>query len=467
MLNARRYRRALIAFLATLGISAILLGMTLFVRWRSERAVRGDTHIVLTQASQQLLRALQSRRGTLTMLRGTLDKTQRLGETEQQALATSAVAHTRHLLGVGFIRATEPLKWWTLPASTSSAERALLARAVAQRARLHNSWRVPSTLTVVAQEERPFLVMLEPLRARVQIPSAIVGVFDLTPLLADFFDLILQQPYPVQLLEADQVWYRSSRWQLPLDGRRPTTLQLPMTLDAVHWTLQMQPGSTQVFKAISSFHLLLITMSLLAAGALIGLIWLLAMRTWILQRAVARRTASLRRTTERLRQLAITDELTGLVNRRFFLERWQWECERAKRYGRPLMCLMVDVNGFKQVNDFLGHQAGDLVLQQVAQELKRILRHSDILARFGGDEFILALPETSVEQATAVAEKLRGMSIQGPWMSHRHLGPVRLSVGLRHVQPTDSAEQAIQHADAALYASRRNSAKQNFLKRES
>jgi diguanylate cyclase (GGDEF)-like protein len=115
---------------------------------------------------------------------------------------------------------------------------------------------------------------------------------------------------------------------------------------------------------------------------------------------------------------------------------------------------MIDVNGFKQVNDFLGHHAGDQVLQRVAKELTQHLRHSDILARFGGDEFIIALPETSFEQATAVAEKLRGLAIQGPWSNHQQLGPVRLSVGLSHVQANPSAQQMIQQADAALYASK-------------
>jgi len=231
-------------------------------------------------------------------------------------------------------------------------------------------------------------------------------------------------------------------------------LELAIKLDAVQWMLHMQPGTTHVAKTISAFHVLLVTVSALGGLSMIGLIWLLAMRTWILQRAVSRRTAALRRTTERLRQLAITDELTGLYNRRFFLERWQWEFERAKRYGRPLVCLMIDVNGFKQINDFLGHHAGDQVLQRVAKELTQHLRHADILARFGGDEFIIALPETSFEQATAVAEKLRGLAIQGPWSNHQHLGPVRLSVGLSHVQANPSAQQMIQQADAALYASK-------------
>ena len=457
MLNSRRSRRLFTACVATLGISGVLLGIVVFIRWQVTHAVQVDTRTVLNQASDQLLRAFISRRGTLTLLRDALDKAPNLSPQERQALARSAVAHTRHLLGAGLLRRDKPLIWWMQPASTTHHERARLNRVVAQRARLRSSWRVPSTLTVFPTAGRPLLVMTEPLRASANRFSAIVGVFDLRPLLTDFFELTLQQPYPVQLLDEDRIVYRSTHWQLPSDARRQVILERPIRLDTVQWVFQMQPGTTRIARTISVFHVMLVAFSVLAGLAVIGLIWLLAMRTWILQRAVARRTAALRRTTGRLRQLAITDELTGLSNRRYFLERWQWEYERAKRYGRDLSCLMIDVDGFKQVNDFLGHSAGDLVLKHVAQELKAHLRQADVLARFGGDEFIVALPETGLAQASAVAEKLRSISILGPWTAHPEVGPVRLSVGVSHIRDHDSSQQAIQHADKALYASRRAS----------
>jgi len=302
--------------------------------------------------------------------------------------------------------------------------------------------------------------MLEPLRASANRRSAVVGVFDLKPLLTDFFELTLQQPYPVQLLAEGHLLYRSARWQPPADDTRQPMLEQPIKLDALNWTLQMQPGRTQIVRTMSWFNWLLITFGSLAALGVSGLIWLLAMRTWILQRAVARRTAALRRAMERLRQLAITDELTGLYNRRFFLERWNWEHDRATRYGRPLGCLMIDVDKFKRINDLLGHPTGDSLLKEVAKELRARLRHSDILARFGGDEFIVALPETTTDQASAVAEKLRTLAIEGPWTRHRQIGPVRLSVGLSHVHRDESAQQVIQKADANLYATRQAAQKQ-------
>ena len=230
-----------------------------------------------------------------------------------------------------------------------------------------------------------------------------------------------------------------------------------MAVDSARWTLQMQPGSSRVTQALSWFNMLLISLSLIAGIGVTVIVWLLATRAWILQRAVARRTAALRRTLKRLRQMAITDELTGLHNRRFFLDRWTWECDRAKRYQRPLACLIIDVNGFKQVNDQLGHPAGDLVLKHVAQELKTALRQADILARFGGDEFVIALPETSLEQAEAVAEKLRQVSIPVPEGVARRLSPISLSVGLSLVeQEDDSPQEILQAADQSLYASKRH-----------
>jgi diguanylate cyclase (GGDEF)-like protein len=217
----------------------------------------------------------------------------------------------------------------------------------------------------------------------------------------------------------------------------------------------MQPGTTQTARTLSWFNALLLTFGGLIIIAISVIIWLLAMRTRLLQRAVSRRTAALRRAMERLRGLATTDELTGLSNRRAFLERWQFEYERAVRYGRPLECLVIDVDGFKSINDTAGHPMGDAVLTQVAQELQASLRQSDVLARFGGDEFIVALPETSVAQAVLVAEKLRKLHLRGPWERFPGLGPVRLSVGLSHLQPHLTAEQVIQQADADMYASRR------------
>lgn len=107
-----------------------------------------------------------------------------------------------------------------------------------------------------------------------------------------------------------------------------------------------------------------------------------------------------------LQQEAYTDPLTGLPNRRAFEEALQRETHRAQRYGHPYVLMVLDLNGFKAVNDTYGHLTGDLVLQQTASALRTALRESDFVARYGGDEFVALLPETTSEQAQIVGRKL-------------------------------------------------------------
>lgn len=455
LLTARRFRRILIASFVTLLTSALLLGLIGLTRWRGHQALQSDTRATITQAAQQFVRSLQSRRGTLTFIRDTLNHRSDLSLPQLQAMAASGVAHTRHLCGIGLAKAAQTPQWWSEPERLSAAELTELHQAIMARTNLRGVWRVPSTF-IALLKHGPLLVMLEPFNTAPYRQSAIIGIFELRPLLEDFFRGSLLQRSPVQLLDGDQVLYRSEDWVLPNADHRPIILKSPLAIDAARWTLAMQPGSSGVTRTLSWLNVLLLALSIITGLGVTIIVWILAARTWILQRAVARRTAALRRASARLRHLAITDELTGLHNRRFFLNRWEWECDRAKRYGRPLACLMVDVNGFKQVNDRLGHPAGDLVLRQVAQELQVLLRQSDILARFGGDEFIIALPETSVSQAELVAEKLRQVHIRVPEGVDSGLASVSLSVGLgridaEHANPQDVLEAA----DQSLYAYKR------------
>ncbi len=455
-LTARRYRRVLIAAIITLLTSATLLGLVGAIRWRGRQALRSDTDAVISQVSAQLVRSLHSRRGTLTLLRDTLRRRSDLSLPQLNALGTSAVEHTRHLLGTGLARSAQPPTWWSGPAGLSASEAAETNQAILKRVQLRGIWRVPSTFVILTKRERPLLIMLEPLTASANRPGAVIGVFDLKPLLEDFFTSGTVQRHPAQLLDGTTLLYRSPDWRPATPDRLPVIVEHPVRVDAARWILQMQPGNSGVVQTLSWFNVLLMALSVIAGVGITTIVWILAARTWILQRAVARRTAALRRSRERLRQLATTDELTGLYNRRFFLNRWEWECERAKRYRRPLACLMIDVNGFKQVNDRLGHLAGDLVLKQVAQELTTLLRQSDILARFGGDEFIAALPETSVAQAASVAEKLRQVTIRVTEGTTRGVPAVTLSVGLSRVAEADESPQEIlEAADQSLYASKR------------
>jgi diguanylate cyclase (GGDEF)-like protein len=126
--------------------------------------------------------------------------------------------------------------------------------------------------------------------------------------------------------------------------------------------------------------------------------------------------AALREAFNHERQLARTDELTGLANTRAFNERAEQELLRARRYGRALSLLYIDLDGFKSINDTLGHAAGDVVLQRTADALRESLRRTDVIARLGGDEFVVLLPETGSESADIVIGKVQntlGRALQG------------------------------------------------------
>jgi diguanylate cyclase (GGDEF)-like protein len=128
-------------------------------------------------------------------------------------------------------------------------------------------------------------------------------------------------------------------------------------------------------------------------------------------------TEALRAASEQLEQLVVVDALTGVLNRRGFDEQFSAEFTRSRRYSRPLSLLMIDVDDFKQVNDALGRLTGDFVLASIAQALSASVRASDIVARQGGDEFAVVLPETDHVATETVAQKLRSHSREHS-MSH-------------------------------------------------
>ncbi len=161
---------------------------------------------------------------------------------------------------------------------------------------------------------------------------------------------------------------------------------------------------------------------------------------------------------ERLKLDGLTDPLTGVSNRRFFERRLAEEIERWARHVGPLVCMLVDVDFFKQVNDRYGHQVGDRVLRQIASILGQDLRGSDVLARYGGEEFVLLLPGTTAIQGATIAERLRANIEHSTFVIPEGLDlDVTVSIGIACLEPGvdsyghDPAVWLFQQVDAALY----------------
>jgi len=163
---------------------------------------------------------------------------------------------------------------------------------------------------------------------------------------------------------------------------------------------------------------------------------------------------ALRQSEDKYRRMANLDPLTALNNRRFFYELALGEMRRVKRYHRPMSILMVDLDQFKNVNDRFGHLAGDQVLQWVAQRLQDFLREVDILGRFGGEEFILLLPETPAEQSHHVAQRLCQQFADARFEVRGELVTVTISIGVAAYEDDISLDELIDRADSAMYVAK-------------
>jgi diguanylate cyclase (GGDEF)-like protein len=152
------------------------------------------------------------------------------------------------------------------------------------------------------------------------------------------------------------------------------------------------------------------------------------------------------RTHERLVALATTDPLTSLANRRSFRDRLEAECARSARAGIPLGLALVDLDHFKRVNDTHGHQAGDAVLRELADRLRRCARREDIVARVGGEEFAWLLPEADLDAAMEAAERLRRRIAGEPFPI---VGRVTASIGVATLGA--GPDELVRDADRALY----------------
>jgi two-component system cell cycle response regulator len=182
--------------------------------------------------------------------------------------------------------------------------------------------------------------------------------------------------------------------------------------------------------------------------------------------ARARSQVRKRRYTERLRdnvqmsiEMAITDALTGLFNRRYMESHLGTLIEQAAARGKPLSTLVIDIDHFKAVNDTHGHDAGDDVLRDFALRIKRSIRGIDLACRYGGEEFVIVMPETDMAVAAMVAERLRRRIAADPFpiqKGARHI-PVTISIGIAALRGKDDTPAALlKRADQALYRAKRD-----------
>ena len=164
--------------------------------------------------------------------------------------------------------------------------------------------------------------------------------------------------------------------------------------------------------------------------------------------------SALKKNLDQEKLLARTDHLTGALNRRSFFDLADHELNRSRRYGKPLTAAYIDLDNFKEINDQLGHHTGDELLIFVVSTIKSNIRSTDVLARFGGDEFILLLPDTNFEAAqsffTKIQARLMDTMRQRQW-------PVTYSIGaVTYTAPPESIDELIHRADELMYSVKRS-----------
>ena len=151
---------------------------------------------------------------------------------------------------------------------------------------------------------------------------------------------------------------------------------------------------------------------------------------------------------EELKRLVVTDDLTGIFNRRKLEEIMQFEMERSSRLKKPLSMLMIDIDHFKKVNDVYGHDVGDEVLASLAKLISKGLRKTDYFFRFGGEEFVIFLPDTSIAVAKKIAKRI---ITEVRNHSFDRAGRITVSIGVAEYKKTDNKDSFLKRADEKLY----------------
>jgi diguanylate cyclase (GGDEF)-like protein len=159
----------------------------------------------------------------------------------------------------------------------------------------------------------------------------------------------------------------------------------------------------------------------------------------------------------KVEEMALKDTLTGLYNRRYFLQILDYELNRAKRYRQPLSLVFIDLDHFKQINDTFGHTMGDQFLKQTSQKLHSLFRTTDLLARYAGDEFVAILPATPPEGAMILARRIQEAMSQYQVMARGKTLQVAVSIGVDTYENEEGVGVAtfIDRADKAMYEAKR------------
>ena len=244
------------------------------------------------------------------------------------------------------------------------------------------------------------------------------------------------------------------------DISQPMVISNPGEEIQIFFTHRREQDISNILEGVGiSFDDVLLRLPLMFEENLLGILWvwgksvtradLPVMSIFAKQIGISLERARL---FQEVQSLAITDPLTGLHNRRSLFELGRIEFSRAHRMNRPFCCMMLDLDNFKQINDNYGHPVGDQVLQEFAQRCKHSVREIDLVGRYGGEEFVILLPETDSETAMQVAERLRASIEETPMkVSNRELN-ITVSIGVsRKDENTLDLETLIARADQAMY----------------
>ncbi len=164
------------------------------------------------------------------------------------------------------------------------------------------------------------------------------------------------------------------------------------------------------------------------------------------------------RLSREIKRQSISDPLTGTFNRRHFMERLHLELERAARYDRAVSLIFIDLDGLKDVNDIEGHLQGDQVLKEIGEILNQCFRETDVVCRYGGDEFVVLLPETHADRAMQVSEKLVQAVKNHPFVNIKDPMPtvwITVSAGVSTLTSECNEDDFLQAADVALFKAKR------------